>query len=465
MKPADFLPSFFKQVKRAVVPGHSGANDYLDEANDPLKPAISAQNLLGPEVQKPVIAPAVAPSITVPAIGIKPTIPYRVPLPAPELAVPAAETVRYPNLPRDVAREMGHVVLDRRGRPQPLDSVLEPPSDEKTIATNKAYQNYDPSEKPAKGWRKWVPTMISGALRGFAAGGPGGAIFGAAEGGIGGALDPARANREWQRKKLGETSPIVAGIQKDRRAQADIEEQQAQTAQRLATPAIAAAELARKAAYDRSRLEIQRDVAAGRISSAEATRKLREAEIKQRGDEGRLNRESREKIAGMRPNATDAAAAEGEALATSTAAAAAEIKRELDQHKGQLIENERAITRKEALWRSEAAKIVDDDLKMSEALERVKAADPDFASGAHDQTVNNTKALREAIADKEKRHATMQDDIRKGSAKASRRARGASAPTSHSFSIGAYRQRNKGATDADAKAFAAKNYAGYAVVP
>ncbi len=43
--------------------------------------------------------------------------------------------------------------------------------------------------------------------------------------------------------------------------------------------------------------------------------------------------------------------------------------------------------------------------------------------------------------------------------------RGAPGPTTYNFSISNYIQRNKGATEADARAYAQKNYKGYSVVP
>lgn len=45
------------------------------------------------------------------------------------------------------------------------------------------------------------------------------------------------------------------------------------------------------------------------------------------------------------------------------------------------------------------------------------------------------------------------------------RTQGSPAPTTHSFSVGAYIKRNKGATEADARAFAAKNYPGFEIAP
>lgn len=455
MKPSEFLPSFFKHAKRVVLP----RSDNEDV------------NLLAPDDPKPVIAPVVAPATDAPAIVAPVPDSRPLNLLAPPIVPPSdspipIEPINVPDISQKVARGMGHVAMSKSGRPQPLPVELDPVSEEKTLAVNKAYQNYDPAAQPAKGWHKWVPTMISGALRGFGRGGLGGAIFGAAEGGIGGATDPSRANREWQQKKLGQTAPIVAGIQKERKAQADIEEQQAETAQRRATPLIAAAELQRKQAYDDERLKIQQDVAEGRKTAAQAQLEMRSLEMRQRAEEGRLNRESRENIAGMRPDASAAAAAEGEALASSTSAAAGALQQELDQHKGQLMKNEQAITQKEGIWKKKAAEIVaaDDSIKMSVALERVKAADPDVQSGTYDQAVNNTKALRDAVGEKEKRLASMAEDIRKGSAKAARTPSSKPAPSTRDFSIGAYIKRNKGATSAEARAYAAKNYPGYAVV-
>lgn len=239
MNPSDFLPSFFRAPRRARARYN----------NDP-------ENLLVPD-QKPIVAPGAAPAIVPPVAAplpdVKPrvTIPYKVPLPdmasapPPDLAVPAAETISSPVNPADIPRVSGHVYTDSKGRPRPFDEEMDPASTEKTLAVHRAVQGYDPEAQPAKGWKKWVPTMISGALRGFGRGGVGGAIFGAAEGGIGGALDPARANREWQRKKLGQYDSVVAGIQKDR-------SQQIKDARELAglEGSMASTELARKRAAE-----------------------------------------------------------------------------------------------------------------------------------------------------------------------------------------------------------------------
>lgn len=172
-------------------------------------------------------------------------------------------------------------------------------------------------------------------------------------------------------------------------------------------------------------------------------------------------------------DAQSAQAAEGEALADSTRAAADELKATLDQQKGQLTENERSITQKEALWNAEAVRRVKaaqanlEDLKLSDALAQVKAEDEDFKSGVYDQTVENTKRLRSAIEDGDKRYSAMQQDVRQGRAKGARR-RGGNATTdaaTHAFSIAAYLSRNKGATEADARAYAKQHYPDYEVVP
>jgi hypothetical protein len=121
------------------------------------------------------------------------------------------------------------------------------------------------------------------------------------------------------------------------------------------------------------------------------------------------------------------------------------LKTELDRYKGQLTENERAIREKEAYWRTEAQrryeelhkKVVekdsktgkdvlvdlhsDDERKLKDFIEEVKAADPDYQTGSHDETVENTKRLRDAIADGDKRLSGMAQDVRQGRAKGARR--------------------------------------------
>lgn len=131
-------------------------------------------------------------------------------------------------------------------------------------------------------------------------------------------------------------------------------------------------------------------------------------------------------------DAQEAQAAEGEAIATSTAEAANVLKAELDGHKGQLKENERAIRAKSTWLKRRAAEILatDPDLRAqalispSEARkaaeERAKAEDQDVQSGVYDELLGNTDALKEAIKDKQKRYDDMQEDIRKGRAKGAR---------------------------------------------
>lgn len=150
-------------------------------------------------------------------------------------------------------------------------------------------------------------------------------------------------------------------------------------------------------------------------------------------------------IPGKPPStAQDAQAAEGEAIAESTQQAADALKGELDQHKTQLTTNEKAIREKEAIWRTEAQRrydeihkkeIVkgsdgierltdlnsDDERKLKDFIEEAKAADPDYQKGVYDETVENTKRLRDALGDKQKQFDSMQREIREGKAKGARR--------------------------------------------
>lgn len=159
-------------------------------------------------------------------------------------------------------------------------------------------------------------------------------------GGAGGAIGAAhpRSIQEWQRRDdVAEAQGQLSRQQRLTKGQADIEETQAQAAQRKAAPAIAEAERARKEAYDAARLGIQREAAEGRKSAAQATRELRELEMKQRAEEGRLDRESREKVAGMPPRAADTGPKRGAKISESSslykkADAIDKNARDLDEH-------------------------------------------------------------------------------------------------------------------------------------
>lgn len=304
-------------------------------------------------------------------------------------------------------------------------------------------------------------------------------LAGGATGAVIGGIKP-KAIQEWRRRnEVDEAQGNLAGQQSTTFNQGRIEEQQAATRQKQLAPEIAAAEVERKLRYDQARLQIQKDVAEGRKSTADATRELKKLEM---GEQKRHNLET-EKISRDRPvsSANDGAAEEGEALANLTRADADTLKAELDQHKGQLTENEKALTAKEAVWNKRAQELLqsDDTLKTAymadpkkgreAALEQAKAEDPDVQSGVYDQTVTNTKALRDAIGEKEKRLSGMQGTIRGGQAKAARRrpSLGSAAPSTHGFSVSGWLARNPGKTEADARAFhdGDPKYSAFKIIP
>lgn len=132
-------------------------------------------------------------------------------------------------------------------------------------------------------------------------------------------------------------------------------------------------------------------------------------------------------------DAQAAQAAEGNAIASSTSQAADAIKKETDDYRNRLTENERAIKTKEAYWRSEAnrrfqERMASEDVQlgitpkptMKDVLEEVKAEDPSYQSGEWDQLQSNTEGLRTAVKDNDKRLKDMEDEIRKGQAKGAR---------------------------------------------
>lgn len=141
--------------------------------------------------------------------------------------------------------------------------------------------------------------------------------------------------------------------------------------------------------------------------------------------------------------ADNGVADEGEAIATSTQAAANELKATLDQQKAQLTTNEKSIREKEAAWRTEAQRLFselhkkvedkaddgsvmmidkhsDDKRTVKDFVEEARAADVDYQKGTYDETVENTKRLKDAIDEGGKRHETMLREIREGKAKTAR---------------------------------------------
>lgn len=161
-----------------------------------------------------------------------------------------------------------------------------------------------------------------------------------------------------------------------------------------------------------------------------------------------------QKVEGVpgKPSTPDAAADEGEALADSTQTASDELKATLDQQKAQLTTNEASIRQKEAAWRTEAQRRFDelhkkvtekdstgndvtydphedDKRTVKDFIEEVKAADADYQKGVYDTTIENTKRLRDAISEGDKRLSGMNEDVRRGRAKGARGGRGSSGVT------------------------------------
>lgn len=124
-----------------------------------------------------------------------------------------------------------------------------------------------------------------------------GVLAGGATGAAIGAVKP-KAIQEWRRRmEVDDASGELGQQQKIAMGQATLEEQEAQTRQRQVAPELERAETQRKARYDQERLKIQQDAAAGRISTAEATRKLADARLVQDREQRELDRESRKQIA------------------------------------------------------------------------------------------------------------------------------------------------------------------------
>jgi hypothetical protein len=97
-----------------------------------------------------------------------------------------------------------------------------------------------------------------------------------------GAFKP-RAVQDWRRRlEVEDAQGQLAKQQKLGLGQAQLEGEQAETRQRQLAPEIAMAESERRARYDAERIKVQQQAAEGRISMADATRKLREMELEER---------------------------------------------------------------------------------------------------------------------------------------------------------------------------------------
>lgn len=123
-------------------------------------------------------------------------------------------------------------------------------------------------------------------------------------------------------------------------------------------------------------------------------------------------------------DAQEGQALEGETAASEAGAAIEELKKELDDLRGPYNDGVKSIAQKNAIWKAKAAKLVADDptgeTTLAEAMERVKADDPDFVSGTYGETETNTKSKAERIAQLEKEILDINKERRGGRAKAAR---------------------------------------------
>lgn len=285
-------------------------------------------------------------------------------------------------------------------------------------------------------------------------------LAGGATGAVIGGVKP-RAIQEWERRgEVEDAQGQLSQQTKAATAQAGLEDVQAQTHQRELAPAIAQAELERKARYDRDRLKIQQDAATGRISAAEATRRFNEQKLKQDKEQKELDRASREKIATLKPqteipdvagqNAPDIQSAE---------AKIAEYQKELGQH-------QKEIATKHGLWKQQSENEYQTVLKDYNAAMKAYVAgtitakptkplrkdffdaaqnnDADFISGDYEKVTTRVKELQTALNEETKNRDTLKREVRQSQAKP--RPRSASGGNQQGLSRGVFRQNNPEAT-------------------
>jgi hypothetical protein len=348
-----------------------------------------------------------------------------------------------------------------------------------------------PQRSPSK-----LKNALALALRGAVIGmgdrrGVGGAIGGALAGALGGGVSPALSEKFQQQENIAEMQGRVAAGQElelksahiggvQAQAQADLwrarhEAWQMENAQAgiYVSPDGQVTRMSPKEAeqaYAHDRDEAGRNARA----AAAQQEQNRRAAAAQAGATARTNKAIAAR--GAAGGGTQAAiAAEGAEETKQAAARTAAINAELDSLRKEVGPAERAIAEKEALLQQITDRIQGEHGRWTK--ERVAAAaraeldsrspKPDFASGEYDRSVAATKQKRERMAALEKELEGVGKEGRTGAGKAARvpAGRGKPTATTHHFSINGYIQRNPGATEADARAFAAANYPGYQVGP
>lgn len=306
-------------------------------------------------------------------------------------------------------------------------------------------------------------------------------LAGGATAAVIGAVKPEAIQDEVRRGEVADAQGQLGQQQQIAHNQATIEDQQAQAQQRKIAPAIAAAELERKARYDRDRLKIQQDVATGRITAAQAQQKFNEAKLKQDRELSEADRASREKIASMPARETPQPAG------IDNTPDIERIKGQLEADKAELSQHQGELAAKTGAWAKQAeaeyqaakktydteykAYLADKNLgkpekpKREDFIQEARNADPHVQSGEYTKVETRAKELEQSIKDNSKQIEELRKENRNSQSK--RRVGGSrtAAPATHDFSISAYKARNKGATDADAKAYAAQHYPGYTIKP
>lgn len=306
-------------------------------------------------------------------------------------------------------------------------------------------------------------------------------LAGGATGGVIGAVKPEAIQDEVRRGEVADAQGQLGQQQQIAKNQASLENTQAETRQHQLAPEIALAEMQRKSRYDRDRLKIQQDAATGRINAAQAQQKFNDLKLKQERELSEADRASREKIAAMPARETPQPAGIDNTPDIQTA------QKQLDTDQAELAQHQAEMAQKEGGWKKQAEtdyaaaqvawNALDDAYrkdpsqpkppaapKRKDFFDQAQNGDPHVQSGEYAKVGNRVKELQQSIADNKKRIEELKKETRTSQSRRKVSAR-TTAPETHNFSIGAYKARNKGATDADAKAFASKNYPSYSIVP
>lgn len=211
--------------------------------DDPVQSALPAIFRRKPPPQQWMESPAEVPNIAAPPIAP--------PTPAADLNIATADRVPVDeNAPLPPLRDEDRIVStppsrnllspetlaeigvppmvrrDKSGKPQ-RQYIGEGTPDERAQVYNEAVHGYEPQE--SKGWRKWLPLALRGALAGFGAGGVGGALAGGLYGGVSGAINPKLKNEQWKQREMAKSDAEIGKIgqrrkleRADAKAEADL---------------------------------------------------------------------------------------------------------------------------------------------------------------------------------------------------------------------------------------------------